>query len=76
MQVCKAKYNPRSLFHHQSEIQPDMSPLKVRIPQKEVADLSWQGGCGRGQPYAKDRACFPSSSRHLLHCKGRWLREA
>lgn len=47
MQVCKAEYNPGSLFHPQSEIQPDMSPFKVRIPQKEGTDLSWQGGCGQ-----------------------------
>ena len=27
----KAEYNPGSLFHHQSEIQPDMSPFKIRL---------------------------------------------
>lgn len=44
-----------------------MSPIKIRIPQKEGADLSRQGCCVSSKPYAQDRSCTPSSQLHLLH---------
>ena len=33
--------------------------FRLSLTAIEGADLSWQGGCGSDQPYAKDRSCSP-----------------
>ena len=68
-----AQHHPRCKRNHHPSMQPFMPALKIRLSQEEGPRPSRQGCSGSCKPYAQDRACPPSSQRHLLHCKGGWL---